>query len=192
MGSLAVSSYFDRRVQRTATAHRSVIGDHDTFIADQFVISIQMNNNDDSNGWPKVYDLEQRHHSIARRYRISTDDLHFYADGHACLGLTYPWDPPLTLRHFVAGLVEPFFYRLAYVDCYGLGAARTDLWPEYSHGKDGLREYSQDVRRGFFRSDNVGFIRRNFHRALSITRGLIDRNAEAAPALLSYSRIGLP
>jgi hypothetical protein len=53
-------------------------------------------------------------------------------------------------------------YRLAYVDCYGLGAARTDLWPEYSHGKDGLREYSQDVRRGFVRSDNVGFIRRNF------------------------------
>ena len=55
---------------------------------------------------------------------------------------------PFTLEHFVAELVEPFFYRLAYVDLYGLPAARADLWPELSHGEAGLREHRLDVRRG--------------------------------------------
>ena len=28
------------------------------------------------------------------------DDLHFYRDGHACLGFSYPWDPPFTSGTF--------------------------------------------------------------------------------------------
>ena len=54
----------------------------------------------------------------------------------------------LTLEYFVTEIVEPFFYRLAYVDLYGLAAARVDLWPEHSHGIAGLIEYQEDVRRG--------------------------------------------
>lgn len=147
VGTLEVSAYYDREDQQIATGRRFGVGDHDTFIADHFVIDIQLNAKD-RNGWPKVYDVTKRHRSIARRYGIPVADLHFYSDGHSCLGLTYPWDPPFTLEHFVAELVEPFFYRLAYVDLYGLPAARADLWPEYSHGAVGLREHKQDIRRG--------------------------------------------
>ena len=147
VGALEVSAYYDREVRRIATGRRFGVGDHDTFIADHFVIDIRLNAKD-RNGWPKVYDVGKRHQSIARRYRLPVADLHFYADGHACLGLTYPWDPPFTLEHFVAELVEPFFYRLAYVDLYGLPATRAGLWPELSHGEAGLREHRLDVRRG--------------------------------------------
>ena len=55
-----------------------------------------------------------RHKSIARRCGIPIEDLHFYRNGDACLGFSYPWDTPLTLETFVSELVEPFFYRLAY------------------------------------------------------------------------------
>ena len=157
VGTLEVSAYYDSRVQRTFTGRRSVMGDHEMFVVDQFVIAILMNEKD-RNGWPKVYDVTKRHRSIARRNRTHAADLHFYEDGYACLGLSYPWDPPFTLRDFVAGLVEPFFYRLAYVDLFGLSAGRTDLWPEYSHGKDGLKEHKQDVLRGSVRSKHCELI----------------------------------
>ena len=147
VGTLGISAYYDRHTDRLISGSRSVVGDHATFIAADFVIDIELHELD-QNGWPKVYDIGKRYQSIAGQYCISHADLHFYPDGHGCLGLTYPWDPPLNLRSFVAGLVEPFFYRLAYVDVYGLAAARTDLWLEYSHGEAGLREHRQDVRRG--------------------------------------------
>jgi hypothetical protein len=147
VGILEVSAYFDGNTQRVLSGQRLAVGHNESFIADQFPIAMFLNDAD-QNGWPKVYDMAKRYRSIAERYRISVADLHFYPDGHACLGLTYPWDPPFTLRDFLVDLVQPFFYRLAYVDLYGLPAARTDLWPEYSHGKTGLLEHARDVRRG--------------------------------------------
>ena len=156
VGTLDISAYYDRETQRLFSGRRFAVGDRETFIAAQFVIDIELNAKD-HNGWAKVYDIGKRYQSIAKQYQIQEADLHFYPDGHACLGLTYPWDPPLTLRHFVAGLVEPFFYRLAYVDIYGLSAARADLWPEYSHGEAGLREHQQDVRRGMAGQPVAGF-----------------------------------
>ena len=147
VGTLDVSAYYDRATRRILSGQHSAIGDQDTFVRDQFPISVVLSVND-QNGWPKVYDLAKRYQSIANRYRISVADLHFYADGHACLGLTYPWDPPFSLGDFVVSLVQPFFYRLTYVDLYGLSAARADLWPEYSHGKTGLKEHERAVRLG--------------------------------------------
>ena len=147
VGILEVSAYYDRNSQRILAGQRFAVGRHESFIADQFPIAIRLDDSD-QNGWPKVYDLAKRYRSIAERYGISAADLHFYADGHACLGLTYPWDPPFTLRDFLVDLVQPFFYRLAYVDVYGLSVARADLWPEYSHGKTGLLEHARDVRKG--------------------------------------------
>ena len=42
-------------------------------------------------------------------------------------------------------LVVPFFYRLAFTDLHGLAASKDNLWAEYSHGDQGLREYLSDV-----------------------------------------------
>ena len=149
LGTLEIADYYDKGTKKIVSGRRFEVGNNDTFITDQFVIDVRLKEKD-HNGWPKVYDVEQRYRSIARRYRIPTADLHFYNAGHACLGFSYPWDPPLILKQFVTGLVEPFFYRLAYVDLYGLAAARADLWPEHSHGKAGIREHKKNVRRGSF------------------------------------------
>ena len=145
-GILEVSAYYDRDDRQVVTGGRAAVGSNGTFVADQFAIDIQLEDCD-ANGWPRVYEVGMRHASIARRYKIPVADLHFYLDGSACLGLPYPWDPTLTLKDFVTTLVEPFFYRLAYVDVYGVTAARTDLWPEYSHGWKGLEEHKEDIRR---------------------------------------------
>lgn len=145
-GTLALSAYYDGRSRRVVSNRYHSPQSHETYIADQFAIKIRLDS-PESNGWPKVNEIGMRHESIARRYGIPIEDLHFYRNGDACLGLSYPWDTPLTLETFVSGLVEPFFYRLAYVDLYGLTAARNDLWPEYSHGGEGLREHQEDVRR---------------------------------------------
>ena len=147
IGVLEISAYYEKNAQGLVTGRRSAIGHQCTFVEAEFPIDIQLNNRDE-NGWPKVCDIAQLHRQVAKQYRLRIPDLHFYPDGHACLGFTYPWDPPLTLRQFIAALVEPFFYRLAYVDLYGLKAAKTDLWPEYSHGRKGHREHALDVQRG--------------------------------------------
>ena len=145
-GVLGVSAYYDRTARKVVTGERPEIGSRDTFLADQFTIVIDLEDRE-MDGWPKVYEVSMRHNFVARRYRLHVSDLHFYPDDSACLGLPYPGDPPLTIESFVSTLVEPFFYRLSYVDLYGIAAARGDLWPEYSHGSKGLREHREDVRR---------------------------------------------
>ena len=146
MGTLEVSAYYDKDAHRIFTSRHLGVRSHDTFIADHFSIEVDFER-EDMNGWPTVYEIGMRHQSIAKRYKIPKADLHFYPTGAACLGLRYPWESSPTLEQFVADIVEPFFYRLAYVDLYGLSAARADLWPEYSHDR-GLIEYREDVRRG--------------------------------------------
>lgn len=63
------------------------------------------------------------------------------------MGLPHPEDETFTFRRFIEAMVEPFFYRLAYVDLYGIAAARQDLWGEYSHGKAGLLEHRTELRK---------------------------------------------
>ena len=68
-------------------------------------------------------------------------DLHFYEDGACCLGIRYAREKNLTIEQFLYQRVIPFFYRLSYTDQYGIKAARTDLWGEYSHEDQGLAEH---------------------------------------------------
>ena len=146
-GTLEIAAYFDGDSGRIFAGNHLNAQSHDTYIADRFYIRIDFEPGG-LNTWPKIYEIGQRHRTIARRYGIPIDDLHFYPTTEACLGFEYPWDPPLTLEYFMTEIVEPFFYRLAYVDLYGLAAARVDLWPEHSHGKAGLIEHREDIRRG--------------------------------------------
>ena len=143
-GTLEISAYYERGVGQVFSSRQFSARTHDTFIFDRFSIEITV---DQKHRWPKVYETGLRHRLIAKRYKIPVEDLHFYPTGEACLGFSYPWDPPLTLEYFLTAIVEPFFYRLGYVDLYGLTAAQSDLWREHSHGVLGLIEYQEDVRR---------------------------------------------
>ena len=100
----------------------------------------------DGNGWPKVYEVGGRRCQIAKKCNSPIVDLHFYSDDNACcLGLKFLDKRSLSLRSFLEELVIPFFYRLSYTEKFGLAASRNDLWGEYSHGEEGLREYYAEI-----------------------------------------------
>ena len=146
-GILEVSAYYDGEVGRIFSDRHLTLRSHHNFVADRFAIRIEFDA-DKITEWPKVYETGFRSRRIARLHGIPVEDLHCYPTGEVCLGFPYPWDPAFTLEYFLAEIVEPFFYRLAYVDLYGLAAARRDLWSEYSHGLMGLIEHRKDVQRG--------------------------------------------
>ncbi len=113
-------------------------------ICDVFDIVILLEQND-SNGWPKVYEIGRRGEKISIEKGLAKADLHFNADNSCCLGINLDPLSRMTIQDFLYGLVIPFFYRLAYVERFGLQAAREDLWGEYSHGKSGLLEYIDEM-----------------------------------------------
>ena len=146
-GILEISAYYDRDLGQLFGSRHLTARTRDTFVADRFAIRMEFNAGDIQN-WPRVYDDLLRYRAIARRHKIPIEDLHFYSTGEACLGLEYPWDPIFALEYFLTEIVVPFFYRLSYVDLYGLAAARADLWREYPHGMAGLVEHRRDVQLG--------------------------------------------
>ena len=122
------------------------IGESNDAISDVFEIEIRLDPESiDSNGWPKVYEVGGRVRSIAGKWNIDQIDLHLYEDGACCLGIRYAQERNLTLERFLHELVLPFFYRLSYVDRFGLYAARRKLWGEYSHGDAGIREHESKM-----------------------------------------------
>lgn len=119
-----------------------------TYICDVFEIEIHLDPGSiQENGWPKVYEVGGRHIRIAEKNKVEPIDLHFYADGACCLGIRYAREKNLTIERFLYQWVIPFLYRLSYTDSYGLEAARTDLWGEYSHGDQGLVEHIEEMLR---------------------------------------------
>lgn len=108
-------------------------------------------------GWPRVYEVGGRIRSIAEKWDVPKIDLHVYEDESFCLGLTCAPSRRPSLRWLIENLVIPFLYRLAYVDRFGVEAARRDLWGEYSHGPAGRDEYRREIsayaRRAVGRND---------------------------------------
>ena len=125
--------------------HDDSIRESNRAICDVFDIEIRLDPKsiDPKNGWPIVYEVGGRLRTIAEKRAIERADLHLYEDCACCLGIRYSRERNLTLHRFLHDLVTPFFYRLSYVDRFGLEAARRDLWGEYSHGEDGIREHEQ-------------------------------------------------
>lgn len=143
-GQLRFCAAFDRdsgQLKLGDTDEHRAIG---TFLCDAFKVRIDLGHLRD-NGWPNVYEAGGRRFDIAEQNQCSMADLHFYDDGACCLTLQYAVDRNLTIERFVNGLVVPFFYRLAYADRYGLGAASNDLWGEYPHGVAGAQEYEDEI-----------------------------------------------
>ena len=119
-----------------------------TYLCDVFEIEIYLEPGSiQENGWPKVYEVGGRYTRIAEKNNVDPIDLHFFEDGACCLGIRYAREKNLTIERFLYQRVIPFFYRLSYTDNYGLEAARTSLWGEYSHGVQGRGEHVEEMLR---------------------------------------------
>ena len=125
-------------------------GDHQDFgsssisLSSSYEIEIRLGV-EDVNGWPKVRETGGRLQEIAAQLSCELEDLHLSRDGSCCLGIRLTRDRNLTLERLMVGLVLPFFYRLSYVDVFGLAAARRDLWGEYGHYEAGKEEYIAEM-----------------------------------------------
>ena len=143
-GDLAFCAAYDSSLERLRIgddpAHRHL----GSFLCDSFTLRIDLTAIDNS-GWPRVYEVGGRHSEISSKHDVDLIDLHFYPDGSCCLGIRFSPERHLAFERFMDELVVPFFYRLSYVDKHGLAAARKDLWGEYCHGEDGIREYMNEV-----------------------------------------------
>lgn len=143
-GDLEVRAAYDGEFDRLRIGNDGSTSNMASYLCDSFAVRMELDKLD-LNGWPTVYEVGGRHTQIAEREGIAIVDLHFYPNGACCLGLQVLADRRTGLREFMDELVVPFFYRLSFTDRYGLVAARRDLWAEYSHGDDGLREYLAEV-----------------------------------------------
>ena len=115
------------------------------FISDVFEVMICLANLD-TNGWPKVYEIGGRHCQIAKQCQVPIIDLHFYPnDDRCCLSLRYGKARNFRIKNFFPELVIPFFYRLSYIEKFGITASQKNLWGEYSHDEKGSTEYKVDM-----------------------------------------------
>ena len=103
------------------------------------------------NPWPTVVETGGRIQKIMGEQGISgIADMHCYpgfTENICCLGFQVDTGEVFRMPEFLRELVVPFFYRVAYVERYGLESARRDLWPEYSHSFERTkREYLSKLR----------------------------------------------
>ena len=146
IGELSFCACFDESIGKLRIeefGRDEKIRTHRNFISGVFELHIELNTETAPWArWPKVREVGGRKREIAERFGIEPENLHFYSESDlCCLGISYAADPTLTVQRFVRDLVIPFFYRLSFVQQFGLDAARDQLWDEYSHGNRGLEEY---------------------------------------------------
>lgn len=117
----------------------------DMRLCDVFEIEIRLNEKSIvSENWPKVYEVGGRREDISKRQNILLVDLHFYTqDNSCCLGISYAPVKVSNIKEFLYHIVIPFFYRLSYVDRFGLQATKEELWGEYSHGEGELEYFTE-------------------------------------------------
>lgn len=147
VGELDFCAYYEKRTGELIFGNIEDIGTQYTFIQDVFEIEIRLGPDArDQNGWPVVYEIGGRHAEIARKCQVPIIDLHIYeSDGACCLGISIPLDGRLRIEWFILHLIIPFFYRLSYTEKFGISAARNDLWDEYAHGDEGVRQYIAEI-----------------------------------------------
>ncbi len=143
-GNLAFSAAYDGASGKMRIGWEIAGLEQASLLSDSFLIRMDFGETD-PNGWPLVYEIGGRCREIAAREGVDFADLHFYPDGRCCLGIQYAPDRRLTAETLIYDLIIPFFYRLSYVDRYGLVSARRDLWGEYAHGAEGYRQYERET-----------------------------------------------
>ena len=103
------------------------------------------------NPWPPVIETGGRIRRIMEEQGITNiADMHCYPgfpENRCCLGFQVGTGERFQLSEFIRELVVPFFYRVAYVERYGLEASRRDLWKTYSHDFDETTcQYLEELR----------------------------------------------
>ena len=103
------------------------------------------------NPWPPVIETGGRIQRIMEEQGITNiADMHCYPDfpeNRCCLGFQVGTGERFRLSEFIRELVVPFFYRVAYVERYGLETSKRDLWKTYSHDFDETaRQYLDELR----------------------------------------------
>lgn len=118
-------------------------------ICDIYEIEVRVGPADISpvSGWPKVYEVGGKLAEIERKTCANLADLHFFSNRSCCLGIRFTRDENLTIDKCLQRLVVPFFFRLSYVNRYGLSAAQRDLWNEHSHSEKGKLERFRELLR---------------------------------------------
>ncbi len=146
-GELSFCAAFDRDSGKLEISNDGHAKGLFTYICDKFQVEIRLNPAlSTQNRWPLVFEVGGRKEEISKKSGSELIDLHFYpSDQRCCLGIKFTRDNNLTIRRFLHDLVIPFFYRLSYVDKFGLEAARRDLWGEYPHGEDGISDYWKEI-----------------------------------------------
>ena len=138
IGVLEFSATYDRGDGLLKPALQSETELERMAIHDCFAIEIQLSFLPTMyNPWPPVVERDGRIQRIMDKQGISNiADMHCYpgfSENRCCLGFKIETSERINVPKFVGELVVPFFYRVAYVERYGLEAARSDLWKEYSH-----------------------------------------------------------
>ena len=146
VGDLRFCGAFDRVSGKLELGGTDEHRASNSFLCDTFKVRMDLSQVG-NNTWPKVYEVGGRRFDIAEQNQCDMIDLHFYEDGACCLTLSFSPRRSLSLQKFVPQLVIPFFYRLSYIERYGLAAAKDDLWGEYSHADAGIREYEEEILR---------------------------------------------
>ncbi len=144
-GELRFCAAFKRETNKLMIGDEEEHREARTFLCDSFQVRIELATTIPTYLWPPVYEESERRYEIARQNNCQVIDLHFYEDGSCCLAFGTSPKSYGTIDRFVSELVVPFFYRLSYTDRYGLQAARSDLWGEYSHGARGEMEYIREI-----------------------------------------------
>lgn len=120
------------------------------YIEDQYAITIELERPTEE-GYPTVTLQDDKVTHMIEKRRIVPEDLHLTQQGYrwdCCLSLGEPSAASLPLPEFASHLIIPFLYRLSYAHRHGVDATRRHLWPEYSHGVEGLEERLDEHRSG--------------------------------------------
>jgi len=112
-------------------------------IFDSYQIRIELNQVDKIKA-PKVFEVSHKIDNIAKKYNISTDDLHINPDKSFCIFIEGRekdiFENIFTWKEFFYNGIEKFLFQMSYYDKEG-----SLPWGEYAHGRLGYIElYSED------------------------------------------------
>lgn len=152
IGKLEFSARFDSYDGLLKPAPASEEGLDPMVINESFEIEVRLSFQPTAyNPWPPVIETSGRIQDIMGKQGIANiADMHCYpglSENRCCLDFKIATGERINVPKFIGELVIPFFYRVAYVERYGLEAARNDLWKECPHDfRQAEREYLTELR----------------------------------------------
>ena len=158
-GTLKIDALWDPEERKLTTNPRYQKSTLAVHIADEYQVSINLryptrwinSQRDDlpsiPNRCPPVFETGERTQKLAVRNGVPLADLHTHPSGECCLGFktTPPDRNSFDLEAFLEEDLTAWFYRLSYVDRFGLSNAQQNLWEEFDH-RAGPGKYLAEVR----------------------------------------------